>query len=261
VATIHLRGPDVLVIGWIPFFLNNPPAPRYPPGLSTTMLFQSGNPDPPIAFSGYDGFNNWNYPGLLVGTKEYRAAVYLQEIEAKFYSDGSPPEADWGPSGALPGYTPLRTFAGSRNIVPNNRLMPAYSAGHGPAFTPRSSSDPAGAWVEVSYRAEFKLSWLPNVFARVLTGFWAPYAWCEIFYRFNKDKTVSIRVEGSAIPNTALYVDWKIPATQKEIDPVYSMLGASQNDVLGFIQTAGWGCKPAPRRPGSLTWAGQATVV
>jgi hypothetical protein len=258
---IHLRGPDVLVVGWVPFYLSNPPAPNYPPGLATSMLFQSGNPDPPIAFGGYPGFENWNYPGLLVGTKEYRAAIYLQEVEALFHDDGSPPEADWGPNCAMPGYTPLRMFIRSMIVPANNRFLPSYSLGHGPRSVPRTIADPGGQWVEIRFRAEFKLSWLPNAFSRVLTGYWAPYAWCEIIYRFNRDKSIAVRVEGSAIPSLALYVDWKIPPQGPGVVAQYSMLTAQAQEVIGFLSTAGWGCRPAPPRPGTLTWSGVAATV
>jgi hypothetical protein len=259
VAAIRFRGPDVLVIGWIPFHLNPPALAGYPAGTATTMLLNSGNPNPPIAFAGYDGFENWMHPGFLVGSKEYRAAIYLRGVAAEFLDDGSPPRADCGPFWAYPGYTPYRYFVGTRNLLARNPLLPHYGTGYGPQYSPISVPDPAGNWVELRYRAEFKLSWLPNLLSRMLTNSWAPYAWCEICYRFDRKGTVSIRVDGTAIPSQWLYISWKVPPPNPPATvPTYDMLGAALANVNGFLQTIGWGCRPAPAAS-QLTWSGPAS--
>jgi hypothetical protein len=255
------KGPDVLVVGWTPFHLNPPLVPAYTQGLATTLLFQSGNPAPPIAFRGYPGFANWLHPKFLVGSKEYRAALYLEGVAAKFPDDGSPPQADCTSYGSFPGYTPYRIFAGGVNRAALIPSLPQYGAGHGPLFSPTPVPDPAGDWVELRYRAEFKLSGLPNLLSRVLTNAWAPYAWCEIVYRFDKSGQITVRVDGSAIPSRCLYIDWVIQRANSGLGivPEYDMLTANRANVTGFLQTIGWGCQPAPIAPASrLRWSGQA---
>jgi hypothetical protein len=254
------KGPDVLVLGWIPFHLSPPTVPAYAQGLATTLLFQSGNPNPPIAFRGYSGFSNWLHPLFLIGSKEYRVALYLEGVAAEFPDDGSPPKADRTANGTFPGYTPYRIFAGGRNSAAMVPSLPQYGAGYGTPFSPTSVPDPAGNWVELRYRAEFKLSWLPNLLSRILTNTWAPYAWCEIVYRFDKSGQITVLVDGSAIPSRCLYIDWAIPQANPGVGivPEYDMLTANQASVVGFLQTAGWGCQPAPTAPASqLRWSGQ----
>ncbi len=249
-----------MVVGWIPFHVNPPPAPGFPPGLGTTLLFWSGNPAPPIAFAAYAGFANWLHPKNPIGTKEYRAAIYLQGVAAEFSDDGSPPRADRTANGSFIGYTPLRLFVGGVNVAAGLPQVAQYKKGTGPRYSPTTTADPAGNWVELRYRAEFKLSWLPNLISRVLTGAWAPYAWCEIAYRFDKTGQVDVRVDGSAIPSQRLYVNWTTPASNPAggILPEYDMLAANPAPVSGFLQTMGWGCQPAPGAS-QLTWRGQAS--
>ncbi len=261
-AVVHFRGPDVLVIGWIPFHMTPPAAAGFPAGAATTALFNSGNPKPPIAFRGYAGFADWIHPVFLVGSQEYRAAVYLEAVEAEFPDDGSAPRADYGNKGAFPGYTPYRLFSGTRNILRAIPYMPRYGHGYGPQHMPTLARDPGGNWVELHYKAEFKLSYLGNMGSRLLTHFWAPYAWCEIIYRFERTGHIDIRVEGSAIPNRWLYISWSVPSVQAGIVPEYDMLTAPFPNVQGFIRTSGWGCSPAPPDPNSdLRWSGQGSSV
>ncbi len=260
-AALRWRGPDVLVVGWIPFHIHPPPAPGFPVGLGTSLLFWSGNPVPPIAFAGYAGFANWLHPKNPIGTKEYRAAIYLEGVAAEFPDDESPPRADRTANGSFIGYTPLRLFVGGANVAATLPQVAQYLKGTGPLSAPPAATpDPAGNWVELRYRAEFKLSGLPNVISRAITGAWAPYAWCEIAYRFDRAGQVGVRVDGSAIPSQRLYVNWTTPAGNAAagISAEHDMLTANPAAVTGFLQTAGWGCRPAP--VGSqLTWRGPAS--
>jgi hypothetical protein len=258
-ASQRWKGPDVLVIGWIPFAISAPSAPGYPPGLATTLLFQSGNPQPPIGFAGYAGFSNWLFPKNPIGTKEYRAAVYMDGVVAEFFDDGSPPRIDYGGKHAFMGYTPLRLYIGGINVAAAWPQVFQYKKGTGPRYSPVSHIDSTGQWAELRYRAEFKLSWLTNVLSRIVTQAWAPYAWCEVFYRFYAHGKVEIRVDGSAITNQWLYTDWTVPAAGPGITPQHDMLGASAAQVLGFLQTVGWGCRPAPQAS-QLFWTGQAAT-
>jgi hypothetical protein len=261
-VTARWKGPDVLVIGWIPFHLAPPVVVGYAPGPASSLLFWSGNPNPPIAFRGYSGFANWLYPDFPVGSQEYRAALYVKGVAAIFYDDGSLPRADYTDDWTYPGYTPYRLVVPGSNVARRVPGLPRYGAGYGPYSPPVSVPDPAGNWVELCYRAEFKLSRLPNLLSRVISKAWAPYAWCEIFYRFDKCENIRIRVEGSAIPSRCLYIDWQIPgANPPGIVPEYDMLTATQASVTGFLQTVGWGCQPAPGfAPSQLAWSGQGTA-
>lgn len=243
------RGPDVLVIGWIPFAMSRSSAPGFPPGPGANLLFQSGNPDPPIGFAGHAGFANWLHPSNVIGTREYRAAVCLKDIVADFGGRSGPTirAAD----APFVGYTPLRMFIGGSNVAAMIPQLPRYTAGTGPYHPPVPESDPNGEWIAIRYRAEFKLSKLPNLLSRVLVGAWAPFAWCEIIYRVHVTGDVEITVEGSAIPSQRLYIDWAMPAADAPAGtrPEYDMRTANRAEVLGFIKTQGWGCKPAPGGP------------
>lgn len=259
-AITEWKGPDVLVVGWIPFHLKPPFAPGFPPGFATTALFQAGNDDPPVTFAGYQGFADWLHPKNAKGTKEYRAAIYLEGVTSRFSDDGSPPRIDRRANGSFIGYTPLRLYLGGVNILATLPRAPQYKKGTGPVFSPTVARDPAGKWVELRYRAEFKLSWLTNLVGRVLTGQWAPFAWCEIQYRFEESGQVAVTVVGSAIPSARLYVGWTRPSSSPVSGtvPEYNMLTADQAAVAGFIQTQGKGCLPAPEKA-RLSWAGKAT--
>ncbi len=248
------------MVGWIPFHVNPPSASGFPPGLGTTLLFQSGNPAPPVGFPGYPGFANWLYPKSLIGTKEYRAAIYLEGVEAEFPDNGSAPQVDRAANGSFIGYTPLRLFIGGVNIAATMPQVMQYAKGTGPPYSPTESNDPAGTWVELRYRAEFKLSWLPNIFSRLVVNAWAPYAWCEIVYRFDQSGHINICVDGSPVPSQRLYIDWVMPAANPAggINPEYDMLAANPASVAGFLQTLGWGCQPAAGGR-LLTWNGPAT--
>ncbi len=135
-------------------------------------------------------------------------------------------------------------------------------AGTDPIFPRFRCRIRGGNWVELRYRAEFKLSHLPNLLSRIITNAWAPFAWCEISYRFNKVGDIRIRVEGSAIPSRRLYIDWQDPAVNPPgIAPEYDILTATQASVTGFLKTVGCGCQPAPLFAQSqLEWSGQGTA-
>ncbi len=167
----------------------------------------------------------------------------------------------WGPSWHFE-----KPLENSGEGIPACRCLPSlpqYGAGYGVRFLPTSVPDLAGNWVELRYRAEFKLSWLPNLFSRILTNAWAPYAWCEIVYRFDKSGQITIQVDGSAIPSRCLDIDWVVPQANPGVGivPEYDMLTANQASVVGFLQTAGRGCQPAPSAPASqLRWSGLSTA-
>ncbi|HEU4558738.1 MAG TPA: hypothetical protein VFS20_12850 [Longimicrobium sp.] len=254
------RGPDVLVVGWIPFSMGAPAGWGSGSGFTGRLLFQSGNPQPPPSFGGQDGFSGWRY-GVAnpFGSKEFRAALYLGGVVAEF-PEGAPPRMDREANGAFLGYTPLRVYAAGINLAAILPQVTQYTKGTGPRLSPVLHVDQdTGSWAEFRYRAEFKLSPLPNVAGRALTGAWAPYAWCEIAYRLHRRGEVEVRVDGSAIPSQRLYIDWSTPRADPTtgVVPEHDMRDATPEDVAGFLRTTGWGCKPAPRAS-LLTWRGMA---
>jgi hypothetical protein len=260
VETIRWRGPDVLVIGWIPFSKEVPEGAGYESDAASRLLFRSGNPQPPLRFEDYVGFAGWRHSAANPsGTKEYRAALYMEDVVAEF-ADGAPPRVDRRANGAFLGYTPLRLYAAGTNLTGILPRVAQYTRGTGPYLLPTAVVDErTGAWAELRYRAEFKLSPLPNTIGRALTGAWAPYAWCEISYRVYRTGDVEVRVFGSAIPSQRLYVDWAMPPADPAggVVPEYDMREAAAATVAGFIRTTGWGCKPAPGAS-LLTWRGEA---
>jgi hypothetical protein len=255
------KGPDVLVVGWIPFHTDPPQVSGFPAGIATTALFHSGNPPPPEAFDDYAGFASWLYPKNPNGTKEYRAAIYLEGVVAEFPDDDSPPQADRTANGCFIGFTPSRLFIGGTNILAALPRFPSFMQGIGPPPGLTLSRDRAGRWVELCYRAEFKLCWLASLISKMLTQYWPPHAWCEIRYRFSKSGRIDILVKASAIPSLRLYIDWNRPVNDPPagIRPEYDMLAAKPAEVAGFIKTSGWGCRPAPPGGVQLVWQGDAS--
>jgi hypothetical protein len=249
----RVYGPDVLVIGWIPYFETPPEVSGYPRGASTKLLFNSGNPNPSESFGGYDAFASWLSPLTPHGTKEYRAAVYIRNVSAEFQPFAEPVVRHT--ENAFIGYTPIRLIAGGANILAEVPNLPRYASGVGPVRSSQVTSNGSGTAVEIRYYVEFKLSRMMNLLSRVTTGSWAPYAWCEIVYSMDSDGNVDVTVDGSAVPSQRLYVDWAKPAAKPVIGivPEYDMLTASAADVAGFIKTAGWGCRPAGGAQ-RLTW-------
>jgi hypothetical protein len=142
-------------------------------------------------------------------------------VAASLVNSHAAPQVDRAANGSFIGYTPLRLYIGGVNVAATVPQVAQYGKGTGPAYSPTRTWDPAGNWVELHYRAEFKLSWLPNIFSRLVVNAWAPYAWCEIVYRFDQSGQVSVQVDGSAIPSQRLYVDWLMPGANRAggIDP------------------------------------------
>ena len=63
-ATVCWKGPDVLLLGWVPYFQDETALPAghgFSNGLAARFLFQCGNPDPPLSFGTYKGFTNWRH--------------------------------------------------------------------------------------------------------------------------------------------------------------------------------------------------------
>lgn len=247
-------GPDVLVIGWVPFQERAPWPTGYPRGRATKLLFQAGNPDPPVKFGGFAGFADWAYPLNPVGTREYRVALSLSAVRAEF-APGARPRI-FGAPDALIGFTPFRLLWNGRNLADLLPQFAAYDAGIGRVGDLVSAVDPAGEWVEMRFRVEFKLAWLGNLVGRLLTGAWAPHAWCEVRYHVDRSGGIVVRVQGSAVPSQRLYVDWDWPGTTS---CQYDMRRARRKRVNGFLKKVGWGCRPAPRTS-QLHWRGQATA-
>src|SRR5712692_5981324 len=91
-ASLCLCGPDVMVIGWVPFFPSlaaMPAGHKYQQSFASRLLFSSGNPTPPANFADYNDFAGRYFPLSRGGSKEYRAILYLRNVKL-FYVDHDP---------------------------------------------------------------------------------------------------------------------------------------------------------------------------
>lgn len=73
------RGPDLAVVGWIPYFdriKDLPAGHNYQASLAMHLLFNSGNAEPPDEFAGgYNEFLSW-----LHSRNDYRAALHISNV-------------------------------------------------------------------------------------------------------------------------------------------------------------------------------------
>ena len=247
------KGPDILLVGWVPYYVDEAALPvghGFPDALATRLLFQSGNPPPPPDFADYDDFALWIYgPQNPSGTKEYRIAMFLEGVHAEFTATSA--RIDRTGNSAPMGYTPLRLQLGRTDVLRSLPKLPKYVKGTGPVPSVQQLDFPGHPKIGLRYRAEFKLSRLANLVARIVTGSWAPYAWCEIDYTVTDSGTIEVTATGTVVPSQWLYVDWKRAK-------VHDMMTAPNAEIDAFIFTSE-GCKPAPRTS-SLRWSGPAAA-
>jgi hypothetical protein len=97
-------GPAAALVGWIPYrgFLGPLPGDfaKLPLnlGIASSCLFATGNPVPII----HSEVDFWN----VVGSKEFRVAVSLRNVEAVF-EDGRDAVITWAPPTVKDGFTPF----------------------------------------------------------------------------------------------------------------------------------------------------------
>lgn len=201
-ATICLRGPDIAIVGWIPYFARLADLPKgnnYQTSLAMHLLFNSGNNEPPREFvSGYDEFAEW-----LQSRKDYRGALYIRDVVLR-YEEGRPaPIISYQVEGIM-GYTPIQLVLGSFRLAVPLR-------GQSPNDYPEPLTEvlPENRGVSVSFRYSFKLSPIVDIVQRAITGRWAPNAWGAIDYEISKNGRVRVNTSGTAIPTQDVYLDWK----------------------------------------------------
>ena len=209
------------------------------------LLFNSGNPTPRLSFSGFNEFEEWIFPLNMLGTKEYRAALYIRDIHLRYSDDHPAPWVEFTADGFV-GFTPLRFMVSKFNlmIAPFRRCEPGLGSFDIPEISPVTDSNGVDG-IQIKHQLQFKLNGKLDLFIRAITFRWAPSAWMEIDYRIYKSGSVEIRFLGSAIPSQAHYINWN---------------GLDQNDmicdtslqIIGFLDQS----RSCTKAPGELqfTW-------
>jgi hypothetical protein len=167
------------------------------------MLFNSGNPLPPQNFVDYNAFANWPYPLNPVGTKEYRAILYLRDITLRYKKNERTPKIEYEPGDYI-GFTPPRLVINGQNISPLPHMQ-----GIGQPIAPDENLIGNNAGVRITHRIEFKLCPWMDAVCKLLTGYWARYASIEIRYSIYKNGQISVDVESTNIPSQSVYIDWQ----------------------------------------------------
>jgi hypothetical protein len=236
-TNICWSGPDIAVIGWIPYFSSMgamPAGHHYPTSFANHLLYNSGNPAPPQNFADFGDFMNWFYPSNGIGTKEYRAILSLHDVKLRYTKADPVPKVEYQP-GSYIGFTPPRCVLSGINISPFK-----HSQGIGKPISPSEDPLPRDAGAIITHRVEFKLSpWLDQA-QRKLTGYWAPFAVIEIRYTLRKTGEINIVVNSSAIPSQCIYLDWQRVMFK-------DMLANSKPDIDDFMNFTA-GCQLAPEQ-------------
>lgn len=233
------RGPDIAVVGWIPYFdriADLPIGHKYPPSVAMHLLFNSGNNEPPLEFSGgYNEFLSW-----LDIRRDYRAALYVRDVMLRYEENKPAPIISFQAQGIM-GYTPPRlTLAGITVALPG-RLGQLKGVSPNDYTDPTIEPLPDNRGVKILFTFQFKLSPMMDTLQRALTGRWAPNAWGAIEYELRSTGRTRIAVAGTSIPSQAVYVDWK-----RVDDLRFDMLESDAPAIRGFLnETAG--CADAPR--------------
>jgi hypothetical protein len=236
-SILTLRGPDIAVVGWIPFYpslKHLPPTHKYRESLATHMLFNSGNNEPPAEFGSYDDFNAW-----LDADKDYRGALYIRDITLR-YENGLPAPSILYKANGRMGYTPLKLVIAGVELAPPNKYR--YRKGKSPSDFPLPQDIPLPDNVgsSIIFRYQFKLSPLMDLIQRSITGQWAPNAWVSIEYQIYRTRVVRVLIRGSAIPSQHIYVNWRRVDHRK-----HDMMDNAEEEINGFmVETPG--CKDAP---------------
>jgi len=235
--TISLRGPDIAVIGWIPFyksFAHLPPGHKYRESVAMQMLFNSGNKEPPDEFESYEAFASWLNEG-----KEYRGALYLRKATLSYEEGRIAPMFSYEVNGIM-GFTPIKIVIAGVELEPPKNLR--YRKGRSPSdyALPLDFQLPEKRGVGMIFRYQFKLSPLMDLMQRSITGRWAPNAWASIQYEIYQTGRVRVLVKGSSIPSQHIYVNWRRVNRFK-----HDMTANAEGEINGFLLETP-GCEDAP---------------
>src|SRR3954468_16687025 len=131
-----VAGPDILVIGWIPYYPTMGALPAghfYPQSLANHLLFNSGNPEPAAQFANYQTLASTYYPLSNTGQKAYRAIIVMRDVTLSYKNNHSAPKIDFEYESYI-GFTPPRFIVAVSNLSP---FWPVQ--GIGPSLSPQAA--------------------------------------------------------------------------------------------------------------------------
>ena len=234
-----LRGPDVAVVGWIPYFdriRDIPPGHNYQASLAMHLLFNSGNDAPPHEFTGgYTEFLRW-----LDSRDDYRGALYIRNVVLRYDGVNPAPSVSFEAKGIM-GFTPPRLKIAGLTLTPPGKYRRLKGVSPNDYPDPEVIPLPANRGAKILFTFQFKLSPIMDKLQRLISGRWAPNAWAAIEYEILNTRVVRIATTGTAIPSQDVYIDWK-----RKSDSRFDMLQNSPRYIQGFLNDTP-GCADAPR--------------
>lgn len=233
------RGPDVAVVGWIPYFdriKDLPAGHNYQASLAMHLLFNSGNAEPPDEFTGgYSQFLSW-----LRSREDYRAALYISNVVLRYEKTRPAPSYSFDYE-AIMGFTPLRLRIAGMTLTPPGKYRHLKGVSPNDYPVPDVVLLPLNSGIKILYTFQFKLSPMMDNLQRLITGRWAPNAWAAIEYEILNTGVVRIATTGTAIPSQDVYINWKRMKAS-----CFDMLQNSSRHIQGFLNNTP-GCTDAPR--------------
>ena len=232
-------GPSVAVVGWIPYYpdVEKMPGCEYkshpllcskmrPTALS--VLFGSGNETKVGSNSNpnTDGFGGQTGLLELVASKNYRAALALDEVKLRLTHDGRPVTLSFMLLNAV-GFTPIRVSG-----------FVYYDKGDG-VYPPYRIEKLERDAVTLRCEMLFRIGKLGQIGSLFLTGKRAPFASMMLDYRIDSGGHGSVEFHGSYIPSQSCFLNW-----QRE--HLHDMMVNKLDEINGFFN-AGTG-PSAPRK-------------
>ena len=237
-TSLCLRGPDIAIVGWIPYFdrlADLPAGHHYEPSLAMHLLFNSGNTEPPKKFADYNDFIKW-----LRLRRDYRGALYIHNVILRYEAVKPAPTISYQVEGVM-GYTPPRLKLPGISLSLPGRLGRLKGQSPNDYIQPLTRALPDNRGVSITFNYRFKLSPIMDILQRAITGRWAPNAWAGIDYEIRQNGLVRVATTGTAIPTLDIYVNWE------RVDSLRSnMLQIESKDIEGFLNNTP-GCADAPR--------------
>jgi hypothetical protein len=250
-----IESPAAVAIGWIPFFRRIGSTPsggmkRYArrgwrENAACHLLLVTGNARPIADFHRFAELRGY------LRAKDYRGAVCLRNLRVFFHDHGVAYHAlcrglpEYLETGFTP--QPVRLFGLEWLLaaLPSRLSSWRFMKGKGQRIR-RIEVSPVGDEVRFSYEVRFRIGWLGNVFAKILTRNWVAYAWMRIEYAVRSNGQVNVAFAGSQMPSQGYYVNWTMRGE-------YDMLLVDEPGVHACF-TAGRD-RLMPRNPG-FQWNG-----